>query len=118
GQMTTLPPTDTKRLPPGSGHWPLLLLGCLCFAVASLLATPAARADAAHPTVFVLLQLDAKANIVEKTLSDKLPGITVKVFDASRDFDTAATTGNRDALLVIPALLDARGKKATLQGTR
>jgi len=117
GQMTALPPTDTKRLPPGSGRW-LLLLASLCFAVASLLATPAARADAAHPTVFVLLQLDAKANIVEKTLSDKLPGITVKVFGTFRDFDTAATTGNPDALLVIPALLDARGKKATLQGTR
>ena len=123
--MTALPPTGTKlsrfasgRSPLGlSGRWPLL--ASLCVAAASLLAAPAARADAAHPTVYVLLQLDAKANIVEKTLSDKLPGITVKVFGTFRDFDGAAATGNPDALLVIPALLEARGgKKATLQGMR
>jgi hypothetical protein len=125
--MTALPPTGTKLSPFASGRSPLglpvrsprlPLLASLCVAAASLLAAPAARADAAHPTVYVLLQLDAKANIVEKTLSDKLTGVTVKVFGTFRDFDGAAATGNPDALLVIPALLDARGKKATLQGMR
>jgi hypothetical protein len=47
-----------------------------------------------------------------------MPGITVKVFGTFRDFDGAASTGNPDALLVIPPLLAARGKTATLQGTR
>ena len=116
--MTALPPTGTKLSPPVSGRRPLLLLAVLCCGLASLLATPAARADAAHPTLYVLLQLDAKASVVEKTLADHLPGITVKVFATFRDFDGAAATGNPDALLVIPPLLEARGKKATLQGTR
>jgi hypothetical protein len=111
--MKALSLTSARRHP----RWPLLLAGMLA-GVVWLGAQAAARADAAHPTVFVLLQLDAKASAVEKTLSDHLPGITVKVFGTFRDFDTAATTGNPDALLVIPPLLDARGKKATLQGTR
>jgi hypothetical protein len=111
--MKALSLTSARRRP----RWPLLLAGMLA-GVVWLGAQAPARADAAHPTVFVLLQLDAKASAVEKSLSDHLPGITVKVFGTFRDFDTAATTGNPDALLVIPPLLDARGKKATLQGTR
>ena len=77
-----------------------------------------ARAEARKPSVYVLLQLDAKLGVVEKTLADHLPGVSVKVFATYRDFDSAATTGNPDALVVIPPLLDARGKKATLQGMR
>jgi hypothetical protein len=111
--MTALRPTSAKFSRP----WPLLWASLL-FGAAWLAARPIARADAAHPTVFVLLQLDAKAATVEKTLGDHLPGLTVKVFATYRDFDTAATTGNPDALLVIPPLLEARGKKVTLQGTR
>jgi ABC-type amino acid transport substrate-binding protein len=91
----------------------LLLLG------AALLARPSrAWADAAHPTVYVLLQLDAKVAVVEKTLADHLPGLTVKVFATYRDFDSAVTGGNPDAVVVIPPVLEARGKKATLQGMR
>jgi hypothetical protein len=95
--------------------WAALLCGALGLAAAGV---PRARADVAHPTVYVLLQLDAKLNLVERTLTDHLPGLTVKVFATYRDFDGAAATGNPDALLVLPAMLDARGKKATLQGTR
>jgi hypothetical protein len=106
-----------KRAKPSRRGRPLLLVALL-FGAASLLARPAARADAAHPTVYVLLKLDAKASVVEKILADHLPGLTVKVFGTFRDFDGAAATDNPDALLVIPPLLEARGKKATLQGTR
>src|SRR5882672_6881216 len=100
--MKAPPPTSAG---PARG-WPLLLAGVF-FGAASLAVPAPARADAAHPTVFVLLQLDAKASAVEKTLSDHMPGITVKVFATFRDFDGAAATGNPDALLVIPPLLDA-----------
>lgn len=82
-------------------------------------ASPAAApAGGGHPSVYVLLQIDAKLGDVEKMLSDHLPGLTVKMFATYRDFDSASATGNPDAVLVIPPLLDARGKKATLQGTR
>jgi hypothetical protein len=111
--MKVLPLTSARP----RRRWPLLLAGIFA-GVVWLGGQTTARADAAHPTVFVLLQLDAKASAVEKTLADHLPGITVKVFGTFRDFDTAATTGNPDALLVIPPLLAARGKKPTLQGTR
>ena len=86
---------------------------------AALLSAPShVWADAAHPTVYILLQLDAKTAVVEKTLSDHLPGLAVKVFATYRDFDSAVTTGNPDAVVVIPQVLEARGKKATLQGMR
>lgn len=82
-------------------------------------ATPAAApAVGGKPSVYVLLQIDAKLPDVEKMLSDHLPGLTVKMFATYRDFDSASTTGNPDAVLVIPPVLDARGKKPTLQGTR
>jgi hypothetical protein len=68
--------------------------------------------------VYVLLQIDAKLGDVEKMLSDHLPGLTVKMFATYRDFDSASATGNPDAVLVIPPVLDARGKKPALQGTR
>jgi hypothetical protein len=77
-----------------------------------------ARAEGAKPSVYVLLQLDAKLSVVEKTLADHLPGLSVKVFATYRDFDSATSTGNPDAVVVIPPVLDARGKKATLQGMR
>jgi len=81
-------------------------------------ATPAAApAGGGKPSVYVLLQIDGKLTDVEKMLSDHLPGLTVKMFATYRDFDSASTTGNPDAVLVIPPVLDARGKKATLQGT-
>jgi hypothetical protein len=109
--------------------WALPRTGALLVALGLLAAGPAAWAQAAaqppaaapvggHPSVYVLLQLDTKPSIVEKTLSDRLPGITVKAFATYRDFDGAATSGNPDAILVIPPVLDARGKKATLQGMR
>ena len=86
---------------------------------AAAAATPAAApAGGGHPTVYVLLQIDAKLGDVEKMLSDHLPGLTVKMFATYRDFDSASATGNPDAVLVIPPVLDARGKKASLQGTR
>jgi len=111
--MRALPPTSAGP----HRRWPRLLAG-FAFGVALLSVRTRARADAAHPTVFVLLQLDAKASVVEKTLADHLPGVTVKVFGTFRDLDGATATGNPDALLAIPPLLEARGKKASLQGTR
>ena len=85
---------------------------------AAAAAPAAAPAGGGKPSVYVLLQIDAKLTDVEKMLSDHLPGLTVKMFATYRDFDSASTTGNPDAVLVIPPVLDARGKKATLQGTR
>jgi hypothetical protein len=77
-----------------------------------------ARADGARPTLYVLLQIDAKLATVEKMLADHLPALSVKVFATYRDFDGAAASGHPDAVVLIPPVLEARGKKATLQGLR
>ena len=58
--MRPHPPTSAGLL----RRRPRLLVG-LAFGAMVLAGHARARADAAHPTVFVLLQLDAKASVVE-----------------------------------------------------
>jgi hypothetical protein len=105
---------------PGVASWAAAAVLLVAAGVVVLLAAPqrAARAEGGKPSVYVLLQLDAKLSVVEKTLSDHLPALSVKVFATYRDFDSAVTSGNPDAVVVIPPALEARGKKATLQGMR
>jgi len=69
------------------------------------------------PKVNVFLQLDAKSSVIEKTLQSRLPGLSITVFGRFRDFDDATNSGQPDAILSITPVLEARGKKATLQGT-
>jgi hypothetical protein len=66
----------------------------------------------------VFLQLDAKSSVVEKTLQARLPGLGVTVFGRFRDFDDASTNNKPDAVLSIGPVLEARGTKPSLQGTR
>jgi len=90
----------------------------LLVAGAVAVASPPTRAQAGRPVVHVFLQLDAKSSVVEKTLQARLPGIAITVFGRFRDFDEAGTTSRPDAVLSIGPVLEARGIKPALQGTR
>jgi len=77
-----------------------------------------ARAQAGRPVVHVFLQLDAKSGAVEKLLQGRLPGLVVTAFGRFRDFDDAANARRPDAVVSIPPVLESRGAKPVLQGTR
>jgi hypothetical protein len=77
-----------------------------------------AMAQNAKPMVHVLLQLDAKSSVVEKTLQQHLPGLDITVFGRFRDFEEGLTNGHPDAVLSIGPVLQQRGKTASLQGYR
>jgi hypothetical protein len=95
-------------------------LGVVLAAALAWLALPAhrPRAQGGKPVVHVFLQLDAKSSVVEKTLQGKLSGLGITVFSRFRDFDDAGNTGKPDALLSIAPVLESRGAKPSLQGTR
>jgi hypothetical protein len=106
----------TRQAPlPRHRRWLAALL-----ALGALFAWPlpqGAHADG-KPVLHVFLQLDAKSGVVEKTLQARLPGLGVTVFGRFRDFDDASAAGKPDAVLSIGPVLDARGSKPSLQGTR
>jgi hypothetical protein len=77
-----------------------------------------AMAQNAKPVVHVFLQLDAKSSVVEKTLQQRLPELSVIVFGRLRDFEERLTTGRPDAVLSIDAVLQQHGQTASLQGYR
>jgi hypothetical protein len=69
-----------------------------------------------RPTLYVFLQTDAKATVFEKTLQQKLPGLSVTVFGRFRDFEEALSSRRPDAVLVLHPLLAAKGLAVTLRG--
>lgn len=77
-----------------------------------------ARAENAKPVVQVFLQLDAKSNVIEKTLREQLPELDVTVFGRLRDFDERLASGHPDALLSIGPVLQQHGAPPNLQGYR
>ncbi len=77
-----------------------------------------AWAESGRPVLHVFLQLDAKSGAVEKMLQEQLPALGVTVFSRYRDLEDATATGNPDGLLAIPPVLEQRGQKPVLQGTR
>ena len=77
-----------------------------------------AMAQDAKPRVYVLLQLDAKSSVVEKTLKQHLPELGITVFGRFRDFEEGLTNGHPDAVLSVGPVLQQRGKTASLQGYR
>jgi hypothetical protein len=77
-----------------------------------------AIADGNKPVIHVFLQLDAKASVVEKTLRERLPQLTITVFGRYRDFEEGLTNSHPDAFVSITPVLLQRGKTATLQGQR
>jgi hypothetical protein len=77
-----------------------------------------AIADGNKPVIHVFLQLDAKASVVEKTLRDRLPQLTITVFGRYRDFEEGLANTHPDAFVSITPVLQQRGKTATLQGQR
>ena len=75
-------------------------------------------AQKAKPVVHVFLQLDARSSVIEKTLQQRLPELSVTVFGRLRDFEERLTTGHPDAVLSIGPILQQHGKTAALQGYR
>ena len=89
--------------------------------LALLLALPtssAALAQSGKPLVHVFLQLDAKSGALEKLLQQQLPGLGVTVFSRYRDLEDASATAKPDGLVAITPILQQRGQKPVLQGTR
>lgn len=77
-----------------------------------------AVAEEARPVVYVFLQLDAKPNVVEKTLQQQLPELNVTVFGRLRDFEDGLTNNHPDAVVSIGPILKKHGKAPSLQGYR
>jgi hypothetical protein len=75
-------------------------------------------AQNAKPVVHVFLQLDAKSSVIEKTLRQQLPELSVTVFGRLRDFEERLTAARPDAVLSIGPILQQHGQTATLQGYR
>ena len=108
-----LPWTRSRRKPSKrfrSGLGFILLL--------ALQAPSHAPAQTGKPVVHVFLQLDAKSAAIEKILQQQLPDLEVTVFSRYRDLEDASAAVKPDALVAIPPLLQQRGKKPSLQGTR
>jgi hypothetical protein len=83
-----------------------------------LTAAPSEVAAQGKPVVHVFLQLDAKSGALEKMLQQQLPALGVTVFSRYRDLEDASATAKPDALVAITPVLQQRGKKPALQGTR
>ncbi len=97
--------------------WPLKVVCAISFVVALCVALPA-PAQNAKPVLHVFLQLDAKSGALEKMLQEQLPALTVTVFSRYRDLEDAGNTAKPDGLIAITPVLQQRGKKPVLQGTR
>jgi hypothetical protein len=92
-------------------------LGAL-FLLFALRAAPVAPAQTNKPELHVFLQLDAKSGALEKLLQQQLPTLGVTVFSRYRDLDDASAAVKPDALVAISPVLQQRGKRPALQGTR
>lgn len=86
--------------------------------LAAVGAAPLVSAQGGKPVVHVFLQLDAKSGALEKMLQQQLPGLTVTVFSRFRDLEDASATAKPDGMVAISPILEQRGKKPVLQGTR
>jgi hypothetical protein len=75
----------------------------------------AARAQV-RPAVYVFLNSDVKAAVLEKALQSKLPALAVTVFGRFRDFEEALASRSPDAVLAVQPLLAARGLDPVLRG--
>lgn len=112
-----LPPTRFERGAPTTRR-----LACLAVVVVAVLVSAApfglwkSMWAAERPTLYVFLQTDAKATVFERTLQQKLPGLSVTVFGRFRDFEEALSSKRADAVLVLQPLLVAKGLAATLRG--
>jgi hypothetical protein len=91
--------------------------GAAAFLLA-LCTAPVAHAQTGKPVLHVFLQLDAKSGALEKMLQQQLPNVSVTVFSRYRDLEDAAATAKPDGIVAITPVLEQRGKKPALQGTR
>jgi hypothetical protein len=77
-----------------------------------------AEAQPKKPVVHVFLLLDVTSSTVERALQEHLPDLAITVFGRFRDFEEARSIAPPDAVLTLTQVLDYRGEKVTLQGTR
>jgi hypothetical protein len=82
-----------------------------------VLAPSSATAQHTKPVVHVFLQVDAKSSALEKALQQQLPGLNITVFSRYRDLEDASAE-RPDALVAFAPVLQQRGRKPALQGTR
>lgn len=75
----------------------------------------ASAADAL--TLHVFLHVHANAQELEKRFEQDLPGVSVSVFSRVKDFEARLRQGP-DAVLSLPAMLQAQGCPVHLQGVR
>jgi hypothetical protein len=78
------------------------------------------RAFAAEPrpAVYVYVHTDTKSAMLDKTLQDRMPSVTVTVFGRFRDFEEAMTGRRPDAVLALQPLLASQNIPVALQGFR
>jgi hypothetical protein len=75
-------------------------------------------AQGGKPSVHVFLQLDVKSSVLEKTLQEHLPELSVTVFGRYRDFEEGLASGHPSAVLSITPVLEQRSQTPCLQGQR
>jgi hypothetical protein len=91
---------------------------CVLIILLALRASSAAPAQTRKPVVHVFLQLDTKSSALEKILQQQLPDLGITVFSRYRDLEDASATAKPDALVAISPIIQQRGLKPVLQGTR
>ncbi|HEY8923865.1 MAG TPA: hypothetical protein VIU64_05740, partial [Polyangia bacterium] len=77
-----------------------------------------ALAQTARPVVHVFLHVDAKSSVVEKTLQQQLPQLSVTVFGRLRDFEERLAASPPDAVLSVGPVLRHHAQAVSLQGYR
>jgi hypothetical protein len=77
-----------------------------------------ARAGDGKPSLYAYLHTDTKSASLEKSLQDKLPGLTVTVFGRFRDFEEAMSARRPDAVIALQPLLGSQNVPVVLQGIR
>jgi hypothetical protein len=89
---------------------------CVALVVAMIAVEVTAARAQVRPAVYVFLNSDVKAAVIEKALQSKLPALAVTVFGRFRDFEEALTTRSPDAVLAVQPLLAARSLDPVLRG--
>lgn len=119
-----VPGSDASRIPPSlrarlrTSVGTRLAWACALAVGFAAYAPSQASAQSGKPVVHVFLQLDAKSGALEKMLQQQLPALSVTVFSRYRDLEDASATAKPDGLVAITPVLQQRGKKPVLQGTR
>ncbi len=90
---------------------------CACLLALVTLASPRVQGQPPRPAVHVFVHVDVKPSALEKALQQQLAGLSITVFSRYRDLEDAGAQ-KPDALVAIEPVLQQRGRKPSLQGTK